>query len=933
MNRLLNFFLLFLAVLLMPLSSQAQSHEQADQYFQQAKNLSEQEKYLEAARMFEKSSEAELASSKPRLFALAVQYHEAGYNFFQVSQNDKAIECFQKALEIIRKQGNEGEIATFLSNIGSVYDSLGQHDKAIEHYQQALEIDRKLGREAEVAVRLNNIGSVYDSWGQYKKAIEYYQQALEINRKTGREADAASFINNIGGVYKSLGLYDKAIKYYQQALEIDKRQKGDANIAIDLNNIGSVNHAWGRYDKAIEYYQQALKIDMKLGRVPGIIVEFTNLGGAYRDLSQYDKAIKYYQQALDISRKYGRNVEVAVLMNNIGEVYSYWKQYDKAIEYYQQAFKIDRSLGRKAEVALRLNNIGSVYVFKRQYNNAINYFQQALEITQRLGKKADSARNLCNIGVVYTFQGQYNKAIDHYHQSIQLMEEIRQSAKGDIRRDYLASHISTYQDLTSAYLKKGNPVGVLSTIEKSRARLLAERISGIKSKMPPPSLKEVQKGLAADEAVLIFSNINYDNFILMVITNTEVAMKEINKNDFLIKCLKMYQQPILMKLDQQRGIKITKNNKNENLAFEKKKQQADFETAIHYYRTLISKAVYQNEARDLGKLLYNLLIAPAEKQLLGKTKITIMPDGILGFLPFETLIDENNNYLIHEYNLRYIQSLTIDKLLFARDYAAKINRIPLLALGGAIYAKKSNDNIELIKNSTQLDLLKHETERAVDEKRSVRNAYISLNKYSWPDLPGTLEEVKAISNIIKNSDILVGKEVTENQIKKYSNEGKLAYYKVLHFATHGLVVPEIPELSALVLSQFKTEQDGEDGFLRMGEIAQLDINADFVNLSACETGLGRIYGGEGVVGLTQSFLIAGANGLSVSLWQVADDSTALFMSELYKKVELQKISYMQAIAETKRGFINGAYGEKWKAPYYWAPFVYYGKQDNKTENN
>ena len=148
---------------------------------------------------------------------------------------------------------------------------------------------------------------------------------------------------------------------------------------------------------------------------------------------------------------------------------------------------------------------------------------------------------------------------------------------------------------------------------------------------------------------------------------------------------------------------------------------------------------------------------------------------------------------------------------------------------------------------------------------------------------------------------------------------------MIHFATHGLVVPEIPALSAIVLSQFKNEQKGEDGYLRMGEIAKLKINADLVTLSACETGLGKIYRGEGVVGLTQSFLIAGANGLSVSLWQVADLSTSTFMVNMYRIVEKKKVGFDAALNEIKRKFIRGDFGDDYRAPYYWAPFVYYGQ--------
>jgi CHAT domain-containing protein len=138
------------------------------------------------------------------------------------------------------------------------------------------------------------------------------------------------------------------------------------------------------------------------------------------------------------------------------------------------------------------------------------------------------------------------------------------------------------------------------------------------------------------------------------------------------------------------------------------------------------------------------------------------------------------------------------------------------------------------------------------------------------------------------------------------------------------VVPEIPELSALVLSQREdaTGSLPEDGYLRMQEISLLDLEADFVNLSACETGLGRIYGGEGVVGLTQSFLVAGANGLSVSLWQVSDASTMEFMIGLYRLVEKEGLSYDRAMTEMKRRFISGG---RYSDPFYWAPFVYYGK--------
>ena len=112
--------------------------------------------------------------------------------------------------------------------------------------------------------------------------------------------------------------------------------------------------------------------------------------------------------------------------------------------------------------------------------------------------------------------------------------------------------------------------------------------------------------------------------------------------------------------------------------------------------------------------------------------------------------------------------------------------------------------------------------------------------------------------------------------------------------------------------------------LTVEEVYELNIKADLVNLSACETGLGKVYAGEGVVGLTAAFMAAGANGVCVSLWPVGDQSTSIFMGSFYKKIADGE-SYYHALSNVKREFIAGEYGEEYKKPYYWAPFVYYGK--------
>jgi CHAT domain-containing protein len=147
-----------------------------------------------------------------------------------------------------------------------------------------------------------------------------------------------------------------------------------------------------------------------------------------------------------------------------------------------------------------------------------------------------------------------------------------------------------------------------------------------------------------------------------------------------------------------------------------------------------------------------------------------------------------------------------------------------------------NYNVDMMTSNFEMDFFSKETLSAIDSKRSLAKSYAALGVGHWTNLPGTLNEIKAIEKIIDGSVLVAGQEVAEHTVKSMSESGELANYKVIHFATHGLTTSAFPELSAIVLSQLKDSPSKEDGYLRMGEIANLKLNADFVNLSACETG-------------------------------------------------------------------------------------------------
>lgn len=192
-------------------------------------------------------------------------------------------------------------------------------------------------------------------------------------------------------------------------------------------------------------------------------------------------------------------------------------------------------------------------------------------------------------------------------------------------------------------------------------------------------------------------------------------------------------------------------------------------------------------------------------------------------------------------------------------------------------------------------------------------------------LAGTLKEVEFIGTLSNDAKVITGQNMTESNFKKANLSGELKQYKNLIISTHGFTGDVIPEFSGVMFSQPNGGDGKEDTFLLAPEIAKLNLNADLTILSACSTGVGKLYGGEGINGLNTSFLVAGSNSTLLSLWSVDDASTALTMQLLFKNVIQNNAKANVILNDIKRAFINGDFGDSVKAPKFWAPFLYNGR--------
>jgi tetratricopeptide (TPR) repeat protein len=256
---------------------------------------------------------------------------------------DEALEIWE-ALE--REELPEDLEGTLANDLGLLYQAKGEWDKAIDYYQRSLEIKEKVGGEHGMSTTFNNLGSVYQAKGEWDKAIEYYQRSLEIKEKVGDEHGMSTTFNNLGDVYQDKGEWDEAIEYYQRDLAICEKLGDEHGMATTFNDLGTVYYqAKGEWDKAIEYYQRSLAIYKKVGDEHRMATTFNNLGLLHQDKGEWDKAIDYYRRSLAIWEKVGDEVNAATTMFNIALLYEDLERYDEAVELLEKAVKIRERVG------------------------------------------------------------------------------------------------------------------------------------------------------------------------------------------------------------------------------------------------------------------------------------------------------------------------------------------------------------------------------------------------------------------------------------------------------------------------------------------------------------------------------------------------------------------------------------------------------------
>ncbi len=889
----------------------------------------------------------------------------------------RALAVYRIALEVSRKIEDKAGTASSLYGMGQIHSLMDDTELAATEFNECLALRSVLEDTTGQGMALNQLGVLQSKHGNHERALEFYRESQRLLEKGGNKIELSSLMINTGNAYKDQGIHDRALEYYDHALKLADEAGSQARVAITLSNIAQVYTTMGNYALALEAHQKSLKIKEAQKNKHGIALSHSNIGEVYRLQGSYEIALEFFERALKEFQDVGARQGSAYALNNIGLVHQAQGDIPLAVEFYHRALKDFEGMKDKAGIAEAQNNLGMAERASGHYEAALELYRRSLAQSQETNDRLRIAQSLANIADINlrqnkhrealqsadsaakvaaevgsretlwfarTVAGKANRALGHpeearqaYDDAIKEIEQIRSQVSGGEResQSFFENKVSPYYEMVGLLVSQNRLSEALVFAERAKGRVLLDvlqtgRTNITKSMTESERLRERElttvltslnaqitrlrleqqpdaKRLGNLETQVQRARLEHESFTNLLyaahpelrikrgeaahILNETQAVELLDAKTALLEYVVNEDEAFLFVLTEGGTGKSSPDLKLYKIAVGRK----DLAARVEKLRR--SLAERNPGFAPTARSLYDLLIAPARDQLRGKVNLIMVPDDSLWELPFQALRDSRDSFLIEQSALSYAPSLSVLREIRRSRQASpspgRAENKMLLAFG----------------NPTFSDF-------------TIERARIVLSGATLQPLPEAENEVNSLALLygVGNSRIYTGAEAREGRAKEEAGN-----FSVLHFATHGVLNNASPMYSHLVLSQGAS--GGEDGLLEAWEIMKLDLKADLVVLSACETARGRVGAGEGVIGLTWALFVAGSPATLVSQWQVDSAATKTLMLAFHRGLRFgvgashTRASKAEALRQAALKMIrSGDYGH----PFYWAGFIMVG---------
>jgi CHAT domain-containing protein len=870
------------------------------------------------------------------------------------------------------------------NNLGEVFYYRGDLIKAEEYFKRALGLHLDAGDRRGIALAYLNLGYTFSDAGDLASAWAHLARALTLWGEVKDKRGEALTHTAQGIVLSFRGEKQSAFDAYQQALRLFRMIGDRQGEAASLNSMGNAYEDLNEPQTALDHYTRALGLFEARGNVDAVAVTNCYVGRVHSALKNEAQALESYGLCLSLSRTLGKRRIENFARLEIAAIYAAGGQRQQALDSYHGVLRFYRAVKDRRGHAHALNSIGDLYFAAADWQRALGYYRQALGLSRVAEDQREEAATLYKIARAERNSDDLQQALKDIKAALQISESLRTKVvRDDLRSAYFASvhdqymlYIDLLMRLHARQPTERFDVEALQVSEAARARTLVELLAGARldtRRGVAPELlareRWYEQSLAAraERQVLAHGDGGRSAETGEAAKETRRLTTEYQevKGEIMEQGLRraaFVPSSLLRLADIQRELldddtllleyalgdeksylwAVTRSS----LTSHELPPRAEIEGAAREVYRLLTKYRAQSQAAradganggdaalaesywQAAAAMSRVLLEPVATQL-GRKRLLIVADGALQYIPFEALpapttaapahagTDDMPDPLVLEHEVVNLPS--VSTLAALRHRAARSASAPdglVVVVADPVF---ESDDPRLQPPLAPPETGQPEPLEATRLRSALRDTRQAGTDLGLSRLPFTLQEAKAIMAVApaEQARMITGFEAN----RALAVGGELNRYRVVHFATHGVINCQHPELSGIVLSMLNERGGRENGFLQLHDIYKLDLSADLVVLSACSTGLGEEIRGEGLVGLTQGFLHVGAKSVVASLWQVDDSATAELMRNFYRAMLNDGLPPASALREAKRAMWREP---RWRAPYYWAAFVLQGE--------